>query len=41
MENLNPDKSTEKANETKQHNPIDLLNPMSGYVQHTNPTVKT
>jgi len=36
MENLNPDKTTEKIKETKLHNAINLLNPMSGYVQHTN-----
>jgi hypothetical protein len=32
MENPNP----EKTEETKQHHTNDLLNPMSGYDQHTN-----
>jgi len=48
MENPNPDKSTEKTKETRQHNTIDLLNPMldllnpmSGYVQHTNPLLRS
>jgi hypothetical protein len=35
METPNPDKSTGKTKETEQHNTRDLLNPMSGYVQHT------
>jgi hypothetical protein len=35
MENPSADKTTEKTKETEQHNTIDLLNPMSGYVQHT------
>ncbi len=38
MENLNPDKTIEKTKETSQkHNTIDLLGPMSGYVQDTSP----
>ena len=35
VESPNPDNPTEKAKETKQHNTIELLNPMSDYVQHT------
>ena len=41
MENPNPDRSIEKTEETKQYKTTDLLNPMSGYVQHTNPLFRS
>ena len=39
MENPTPDKTTEKTKDTEQPKTTDLLNPMSGYVQHTNPNL--
>ena len=41
MENPNPDRSIEKTEETKQYKTTDLLNPMAGYVQHTNPLLRS